>query len=125
MSGLAPLRNRDFRFLLVGFAISQMLMPLQFFTQIFWVQQNAPKDVWLLLVSLIGASRGIGALTFGLYGGALADRFDRRKLLVVTQTLLLLTTLAISALIFLSDGSVPGFILFFSLTRGDRWPEKG
>lgn len=93
-----------------------MLMPLQFFTQIFWVQQNAPKDIWLLLVSLIGASRGIGALTFGLYGGALADRFDRKKLLVATQTLLLLTTLAISALIFSSDGSVLGFVLFFSLT---------
>lgn len=93
-----------------------MLMPLQFFTQIFWVQQNAPKDIWLLLVSLIGASRGIGALTFGLYGGALADRFNRKKLLIVTQSLLFLTTLAIATLMFLSDGSVLQYILFFSLT---------
>ena len=93
-----------------------MLMPLQFFTQIFWVQQNAPEDVWLLLVSLIGASRGIGALTFGLYGGALADRMDRRKLLLVTQVLLLLTTLAIAVLIFFSDGSATGFVLFFAMT---------
>ena len=93
-----------------------MLMPLQFFTQIFWVQQNAPEDVWLLLVSLIGASRGIGALTFGLYGGALADRMDRRKLLLVTQMLLLLTTLAIAVLIFFSDGSATGFVLFFAMT---------
>ncbi len=93
-----------------------MLMPLQFFTQIFWVQQNAPEDVWLLLVSLIGASRGIGALTFGLYGGALADRMDRRKLLLVTQVLLLLTTLAIAVLIFFSDGSALAFVLFFSMT---------
>lgn len=112
----SPLRNRDFRLLLVGFAIGQMLMPLQFFTQIFWVQQNAPKDIWLLLVSLIGASRGIGALTFGLYGGALADRFNRKKLLIVTQSLLFLTTLAIATLMFLSDGSVLQYILFFSLT---------
>ena len=93
-----------------------MLMPLQFFTQIFWIQQNAPKDIWLLLVSLIGASRGIGALTFGLYGGALADRFDRKKLLVVTQLLLFLTTLTIAAVMFFTDGSLLGYILFFSLT---------
>ncbi len=93
-----------------------MLMPLQFFTQIFWVQRNAPEDIWLLLVSLIGASRGVGALSFGLYGGALADRFDRRKLLLVTQVLLLLTTVAISALIFSNDGSGLGFVLFFSIT---------
>ena len=93
-----------------------MLMPLQFFTQIFWIQQNAPKDIWLLLVSLIGASRGIGALTFGLYGGALAGRFDRKKLLVVTQLLLFLTTLTIAAVMFFTDGSLLGYILFFSLT---------
>ena len=115
-TGLAPLRNRDFRLLFIGFAIGQMLMPLQFFTQIVWVQQNAPRDVWLLLVSLIGASRGIGALTFGLYGGALADRMDRRKLLLITQSLLFLTTLAIAGLILFSDGSASAFMLFFAMT---------
>lgn len=113
---LAPLQIRDFRLLFLGFAMGQMLIPLQFFTQIFWIQQFAPKEIWLLLVSLIGASRGVGALTFGLYGGALADHFDRKKLLLITQLLLLLTTLFISVLIFINDGSVLGFILFFSLT---------
>ncbi|MEM7020885.1 MAG: MFS transporter, partial [Pseudomonadota bacterium] len=116
ISGLAPLKNKDFCFLLTGFAIGQMLMPLQFITQILWVQEYAPKDVWLILVALIGASRGMGALLFGLYGGALADRFDRRKLMLVTQFLLILTTVAISALMFFSVGSTLGFILFFSLT---------
>ncbi|MDA0978258.1 MAG: hypothetical protein O3B72_06865, partial [Proteobacteria bacterium] len=69
---LAPLRNRDFRLLFIGFALGQMLGPMQFLTQILWVQENAPRDIWLILVALIGASRGVGALTFGLYGGALA-----------------------------------------------------
>ncbi len=111
-----PLANRDFRLLLSGFAIGQILMPLQFLTQILWVQQNAPRDVWLILVALIGASRGVGALTFGLYGGALADRFDRRKLLVATQTLLVVITLAISGLMFANVTSVAGFVAFFVLT---------
>ncbi len=106
----------DFRLLLGGFALGQLLMPLQFLTQILWVQHHAPQDVWLILVALIGASRGIGALTFGLYGGALADRFDRRKLLIVTQCLLVVTTLAIAALMAVNVQSVWGFGLFFGLT---------
>ena len=111
-----PLANRDFRLLLSGFAIGQILMPLQFLTQILWVQENAPKGVWLVLVALIGASRGVGALTFGLYGGALADRFNRRTLLVVTQLLLVGTTLAIAALMFANVSSTLGFVVFFALT---------
>ena len=53
---LAPLHNRDFRFLLAGFAIGQMLMPLQFITQILWVQSTAPSNVWLILVAFIATS---------------------------------------------------------------------
>jgi MFS family permease len=112
-SGL--LGNRDFRLLLSGFAIGQVLGPLQFLTQILWVQKNAPEDTWLILVALIGASRGVGALTFGLYGGALADRYDRRILLMATQALLVVTTLAISALMFVNVTGVAGFALFFIL----------
>jgi predicted MFS family arabinose efflux permease len=115
-SGLAPLRNRDFRLLFFGFAIGQMLMPLQFITQILWVQETAPQEHWLVLVALIGACRGIGGLTFGLYGGALADRYDRRRLLLTIQALLVVITCAISALMFFSVGSAPGFALFFALT---------
>jgi MFS family permease len=115
-SGLAPLRNRDFKLLISGFAVGQMLMPLQFITQILWVQENAPADIWLILVAFIGAARGIGALTFGLYGGALADRFDRKKLILVAQVLLLLTTLAISALMYFGTGSATNFTLFFLIT---------
>ncbi len=111
-----PLANRDFRLLLSGFAIGQILMPLQFLTQIMWVQESAPDGVWLILVAIIGASRGLGALTFGLYGGALADRFDRRKLLLSIQGLLVVMTLAIAALMFANITSVVGFVVFFALT---------
>ena len=50
--------------------MGQMLGPMQFLTQILWVQENAPDNIWLILVALIGASRGVGALSLGLYGGA-------------------------------------------------------
>jgi len=111
-----PLGNRNFRLILGGAAIGHLLMPLQFVTQILWVQAHAPEDVWLILVALIGASRGVGALTFGLYGGALADRFDRRKLLITTQALLVLMTIGITGLMLGSDGGTVGFVFFFLLT---------
>ena len=111
-----PVHNRNFRLLLAGFAIGQLLMPLQFLTQILWVQEHAPPDIWLILVALIGASRGVGALTFGLYGGALADRFNRRRLLIVTQLLLVVTTVSIALLMFANVSSAGAFVVFFALT---------
>ena len=111
-----PLGNRNFRLILGGAAIGHLLMPLQFVTQILWVQAHAPEDVWLILVAVIGASRGVGALTFGLYGGALADRFDRRKLLLTTQALLVLMTIGITGLMLGSEGGTVGFVFFFLLT---------
>ena len=45
-----PLGVRDFRLLLAGFTIGQLLGPLQFLTQILWVQAYAPENVWLILV---------------------------------------------------------------------------
>ena len=113
---LAPLANPDFRWLLGGFAIGQMLMPLQFITQILWVQHYAPEDVWLILVALIATSRGLGSLMFGLYGGALADRFNRKWLLVGGQWVQRIGTLLISLLMYLSVGDAVGFGFFFLLT---------
>ena len=114
--GLAPLNIRDFRYLLAGFAIGQMLVPLQFITQILWVQHYAPKDYWLILVAFIATSRGLGALTFGLYGGAMADWFNRRTLLLTIQVLQIFCTVAIALLMYNSIGDLTGFTLFFLLT---------
>ena len=116
LASLAPLQNRDFRFLLSGFAIGQMLMPLQFITQILWVQQFAPRDIWLILVAAIAASRGLGALTFSMYGGALADRFNRRKLLLVIQSIQVGCTLCIAALMYIATDEPLGYAAFFALT---------
>lgn len=115
-AALAPLKNRDFRFLLSGFAIGQMLMPLQFITQILWVQQFAPRDIWLILVAAIAASRGLGALTFSMYGGALADRFNRRKLLLAIQSIQVVCTLCIAALMYFATDQPLGYVAFFTLT---------
>lgn len=78
---LRALAFRDYRLLLLGSTLVGMVMPLQFMTQVFWVQDRYPaRDV--LYVGLIAASRGVAMLTFSLLGGAIADRFERRRVLL-------------------------------------------
>ncbi|QIY57108.1 MFS transporter [Streptomyces sp. RPA4-5] len=69
-----------------------------------WMQRIAQD--WLVL-SLTGSSTAVGITTalqflpmllFGLYGGVIADRFGKRKLLLFTQTAMGVTGLALAAL---------------------------
>ncbi len=113
---LAPLNNPNYRLLLAGFAIGQMIMPLQFITQILWVQHFAPVDIWLVLVAMIAACRGLGAFCFGLYGGALADRFNRKHLLLMILAMQVVGTVLIGILMMASGGGVLSFAVFFGLT---------
>jgi len=116
VSGFAPLRIRDYRLLLYGLIASSALMPLQFVTQIFWIQDAVDSGAQIVLVGLIGSMRGLGALTFGLYGGALADRFDRRRLLMITQSVGIVLNLSVAAVMWLSDGGPWALAAFFALT---------
>lgn len=69
-----------------------------------WMQRIAQD--WLVL-SLTGSSAAVGITTalqflpmllFGLYGGVIADRFAKRKLLLLTQSAMGFTGLALAAL---------------------------
>ena len=83
-SAFVALDSRDFRLLLLGSLGMNLVMPLQFLTQIFWVQEyySARAVLW---VGLIAASRGLSSLIFSLVGGAFADRYERRYVLLVCQ----------------------------------------
>jgi MFS family permease len=70
-----------------------------------WMQNVAA--MWLVLhltgsgtmVGLTAAAQFLPMLVFGAWGGVLADRLDKRKLLFVTQALLMLPPLALFALV--------------------------
>jgi len=91
---LRALAHRDFRYLLLGTTIVGFVMPIQFLTQIFWVQEQYPGRS-VLYVGLIAASRGSAMLIFSLLGGAIADRFERRRVLLFCES----AALTINALI--------------------------
>jgi MFS family permease len=81
---LKALRHRDFAVLLGGTTLVGFVMPMQFLTQIFWIQDEYPgRDV--LYVALLAGVRGSAMLTFSLLGGAIADRFERRRVLLACE----------------------------------------
>ncbi len=79
------LRFRDFRLLWFGMLAVSAVAPLQFFVQAWFVQTRASEDVRLLLLGVLGAVRGAAGLAFNLLGGVLADRMDRRRLLLLNS----------------------------------------
>src|SRR3954467_15180202 len=72
-----------------------------------WMQTMA--EAWLVgsltksgvAVGATFAFRFLPVLLFGLWGGAIADRFDRRKVLVVTQTLAAVLAVALWLIVLL------------------------
>ncbi len=81
---LRSLRHRNFRLLLIGAVLSNTGDFMQDIAQS-WLVWQLTHSAFLL--GLIGFFDTIPRLLFGALGGAIADRVDRRRLLVITQTL--------------------------------------
>ena len=90
------LAHEDFRFLLVGNLTTQIGQ---------WVQQIAKG--WLvfqltgspLQLGVVAFFHGAGMLVFSPIGGSLADRFDRRKVLLVSQFLMMCMAMLVAFLV--------------------------
>jgi predicted MFS family arabinose efflux permease len=95
-AGLRALRHRDFRVFFTGQAVALVGS---------WMQQVA--QAWLVLsltdspmrLGLVGSLNFLPILLFAIVGGAVADRLPKRRLLVLTQSLLLCQTLTLAVLI--------------------------
>jgi len=105
---LRPLAHRDFRLLFAGSAIVGVLFPLHLMTQVFWVSQHFHESA-VIYSSILAASRGSGMVTFSLLGGAIADRMDRKRVLLACESLSLAAHSLIAVLMLtepLGEGSV-------------------
>src|SRR5204862_3191279 len=81
-----------------------------------WMQTMA--EAWLVL-TLTGSGVAVGAtfafrflpvLLFGLWGGVIADRFDRRRVLLLTQVLAALLAVGLWAVV--AAGVVHAWMVF-------------
>jgi MFS family permease len=92
----SALRNRDYRF--YWFGLLSAVMGLQ----ILWVGQ-----AWLvydmthspLYLGLVGFSQAVPTILLNMVGGVVADRVDRRRLLIFTQSCNALTVLVLAVLV--------------------------
>lgn len=104
-SPVRALRHRDYSLMWLGILFGSALVPMQFVTQILFLSEHSGESSRLVLSGLLGAARGAAMLTFSLFGGALADRFDRRRLLMVSQSFGLLTGAAVAVVMLTTPGS--------------------
>ena len=70
-----------------------------------------------ILLGVAGAIRAASIVIFGLFGGAIADRADRRRLLFITQGGFALSSLVLGSLV-LSGSVMPWHIYIFSAVNG-------
>src|SRR6195256_1820151 len=89
-SAWSALEHRDFRIFWIGLVVSNIGTWMQQFGLGWLVVQLAIKDgvpqLAPFYLGLVGLSRALPGLAFGLFGGVVADRADRRRLLLLTQT---------------------------------------
>jgi MFS family permease len=104
-SMFSSLSSRNFRLFFTGQLVSQIGN---------WVTLVASTLLVLHLthngfaVGLLGAAQFLPVLVLGPFAGLIADRSDKRRLLVFTQTLALFQSLALAAIAFMPHPSVPG-----------------
>ncbi|HEU4506973.1 MAG TPA: MFS transporter [Pyrinomonadaceae bacterium] len=87
-SAFAALRHRDFRLLWLGQIVSVTGSQMQF-VAINWHVYLLTKSAFAL--GLVGLFRGVPIIVCSLAGGVVADAIDRKRLMIVTQTVMLVS----------------------------------
>jgi MFS family permease len=113
-SAWIPFRRKTFRALWIAQFVSNVGT---------WMQSVGA--VWVMLqlrasptyVALVATASSLPVVFFGIVGGALADLLDRRRLLIVTQTLMLLAAAAL-AVLDLSGHVTPASLLVLTFALG-------
>ncbi len=87
LSGFRALRHRDFRLFWSGQAVSLIGTWMQSVAQ-GWLMHRLTDSAWML--GLLSFMQFVPVLPFALFAGVIADRTDKRRLLLGTQTAFLL-----------------------------------
>jgi len=94
------LKHRGFALLWVGLIISIVGSQMQQWA-LFWHISQLSKDP--IAVSIVGGVRFLAVLVFSLIGGLVADRYNRRLIMLITQSTSMLVALLLGLLTFSGD----------------------
>ncbi|MBI5706005.1 MAG: MFS transporter [Armatimonadetes bacterium] len=126
MKFFAPLRHPGFKNLWLGQAISQMGDALYYIVFMFMVKRVTGSNA---MVGYVGALETIPFLLFSAYSGILADKIDRKRILLVSDLLCGSLLLAFAGFVLLVPKppfAVIGIVAFtLSSIRVFFWPAKG
>ncbi len=94
--GLAPLRERNYALYWFGQATSMIGTWIELTTTSWLLYQLTDSAI---LLGLGGLARGGPVILFAVFGGAVADRVQRHRLLLVTQSLQVVSSLVLGTLV--------------------------
>jgi MFS family permease len=106
---LALLRQGPFRRYIIGSLISDSGTWMQMMAQS-WVMSALTNKA--ILLGLVNFAAGLPALALAPMAGSLADRFDKRKILVATQIVQIIFAVSLGLLIFMGRVQIWHIILF-------------
>ena len=113
-SALAPFRYPAFRAIWIANLASNMGSMIQSVAAA-WLMTELTNSH--LLIALVQASATIPILLLAVFAGAIADNFDRRRVMLAAQTGMLLVSAALTLTTWL-DAITPLSLLFFTLAVG-------
>jgi MFS family permease len=93
----AALRHRNYRLWFWGQMTSLFGTWMQTTAQGFLIYQLTHSSAYL---GYVGFAYGVPSWLFMLYGGVVADRVSKRKLLIITQSIMMILAFILSALVF-------------------------
>jgi MFS family permease len=94
----AALRHRNFRLLWIGLLISFSGSLMQSAAILWHVSLLVPEDKRALALGMVGLVRVLPVVFFSMLSGVAADVYDRRKLMLLTQTVMAIFAAALAAL---------------------------
>ena len=92
------LRHRNFRLLWIGLLISFSGSLMQTAALLWHVSLLVPDDKRALALGMVGLVRVVPVVVFSLLSGVAADVYDRRKLMLATQSVMAMLAAALAAL---------------------------
>lgn len=111
-SALSVLRNAPYRRYIIGSAISDTGTWMQVMAQGYVMSTLTTKAVWLGMAQF---SAGLPMLMLTMVGGSAADRYDKRRILLITQFVQIALALAIGWLVWTEQIAIWHILVFAAI----------